>query len=165
MKTTPLSRILFFILIYFILHTSFVLNPGIAYESRGCHDAASIMAFANNLSHHGHHFKAVMEYQRFIYFFPNHPDIPKARYKMACSMKSGANYTPAIKLFSSLAKEYKGSPPGIEASFQGAEVLYLMHDYQSALKHYATFLFLYPEHPMAQQAKQSINEIKNLLNR
>lgn len=160
MKSTHLSSSVSLILICLTLNSLLVVTPGWAYESREYIDAASIMTFADNLSHQGHHYRAVMEYERFLYFYSEHPDIPKARYKMACSMKSTANYTPALKLFSSLAKQYQGISPGIEASFQKAEISYLKHDYQTALKQYAAFLSFYPKHQLAEEAKDRIIKIE-----
>ena len=77
-------------------------------------------------------------------------------------MKSSANYTPALQLFSSLAKEYEGISPGIEASFQKAEIFYLTHDYQSALKQYEKFISHYSKHQLAEEARNIIIEIKKL---
>jgi len=74
-------------------------------------------------------------------------------------MKSTANYTPALHLFTSLAKEYEGISPGIEASFQKAEIFYLTHDYQSALKQYEKFISLYPKHQLTKKARSTIIEI------
>jgi len=160
MKPTHLSSSISLILILFTLNSLFVVTPGWAYEPKEYIDAASIMAFADNLSHHSQHYSAVMEYERLIYFYPKHPDIPKARFKIACSMKSSANYTPALQLFSSLAKEYEGISPGIEASFQKAEIFYLTHDYQSALKQYEKFISHYPKHQLAEEARNIIIKIE-----
>lgn len=145
--------------IFFLVSFSMVTH-GWTFETSEYTNAASIMAFADNLSHHGHHYKAVMEYERLIYFYPKHPDIPKARFKIACSMKSSANYTPALQIFSSLAKEYEGISPGIEASFQKAEIFYLTHDYQSALKQYAKFISFYPKHQLTKKTRNTIIEIE-----
>jgi tetratricopeptide (TPR) repeat protein len=145
--------------IFFLVSFSMVTH-GWTFETSEHTNAASIMAFADNLSHHGYHYRAVMEYERLIYFYPKHPDIPKTRFKIACSMKSSANYTPALQLFSSLAKEYEGISPGIEASFQKAEIFYLTHDYQSALKQYEKFISLYPKHQLAEEARNIIIEIE-----
>ncbi len=160
MKPTHLSSSISLILILFTLNSLFVVTPGWAYESKEYIDATSIMAFADNLSHHGHHYRAFMEYERLIYFYPKHTDIPKARFKIACSMKSSANYTPALQIFSSLAKEYEGISPGIEASFQKAEIFYLTRDYQSALKQYEKFISHYPKHQLAEEARNIIIKIE-----
>lgn len=160
MKSTHLITSISRTLICFSLNVLLVVTSGWAHDSKEYIDAASIMIFADSLSHHGQHYRAVMEYERFLYFHPEHPDIPWARYKMACSMKSSTNYTRALKIFSSLAKEYEGISPGIEASFQKAEISYLKHDYQYALRQYATFISLYPKHQLAEEARDRIIQIE-----
>lgn len=160
MKATlsPSSTFLTLILLY--LHSFFTVTPGWSIEHKEYHDAASIMAFADTLFYHGHHYRAIMEYERFSYFYPKHPDIPKARFNIARSMKSAGDYTSALEIFTSLAKEYKSINPGIEASFQKAEVFCLMHDYQSALDQYTEFLLHYPLHSLAEKAISAIEKIE-----
>ena len=145
--------------IFFLLFFSMV-TPGWTLETSEYKNPASIMSFADNLFHHGHYYRAVMEYERLIYFYPKHPDTPKARFNIACSMQSTGNYTFALDLFTTLAKEYEGIPPGIEASFQKAEILYLIHDYKSALKQHEEFISRYPQHQLADKAKSTIEKIE-----
>ncbi|KPJ58644.1 MAG: hypothetical protein AMJ42_02910 [Deltaproteobacteria bacterium DG_8] len=158
MRSTFLTLSILLILILFILKSFFKATPGWA-EPKECIDATSIMAFAYMLFHHGHYYRAIMEYERFTYFFPQHPCIPKVRFNTARSMKLAGYYTSALEIFTSLAKEYEGINPGIEASFQKAEVFYLMHDYQSALNQYAEFLSHYSQHQLAEKAKSAIEKI------
>jgi len=142
---SPLTILLTLILFYL---RSFLMGaPGWTIEPEECIDAPSIISFADNLFYHG-------------YFYPQHPDIPKARFNIACSMKLTGEYTSALEIFTSLAKEYQDINSGIEASFQKAEVFCLMHDYQSALKQYAEFLSHYPEHQLAEKAKSAIEKIE-----
>jgi len=155
---SPLTILLTLILFYL---RSFLMGaPGWTIEPEECIDATSIISFADNLFYHGHYYRTIMEYERFIYFYPQHPDIPKARFNIACSMKLTGEYTSALEIFTSLAKEYQDINSGIEASFQKAEVFCLMHDYQSALKQYAEFLSHYPEHQLAEKAKSAIEKIE-----
>jgi len=144
----------------FCFNSFFTVIPGQAAEPEEYTDAASTMAFAEALFHHGHHYRTIMEHERFIYFNPKHPDTPKARYTIACAMKSTGNYTPALELFTSLAEEYEDSAPGIESSFQKAETFYLMHEYPSALKHYTQFLLRHPQHQLAEKARSAIEKIE-----
>jgi TolA-binding protein len=159
MKSIPSPCSILLALTLFSLNSFFTVIPGRAAEPEEHTDAASIMAFAETLFRDGHHYRAMIEHERFIYFNPKHPDTPKARYTIACAMQSTGNYTPAIALFTSLAEEYEGIAPGIESSFQKAETFYLMHDFPSALKHYTQFLLRYPQHQLAEQARSAIEKI------
>ena len=160
MKSTlfPLSILL--TLVLFPPKFFLSVTPGWTIEPKEYIDATSIMTFADTLFHHGHHYRAIMEYERFAYFYPQHSYTPKVRFNMAISRKLAGDYTSALKAFTSLAKEFKGITPGIEASFHKAEVYYLMHDYQSALNQYAEFLSYYPQHQLAEKAKSAIKEIE-----
>ena len=160
MKSTFFPLHLLCMICLVTLNLLLTINPGWAREPKEYTDAASIMAFADNLLHHGHHFRAIMEYERFFCFYPQHPAIPKARFNTACAMKGAGNYNAALALFTSLAKKYQGTSPGIEASFQKAEVLYLMHDHQSALNHYTEFLSHYPQHHLAEKARSAMEKIE-----
>ena len=160
MKSTLFPLHPLFMLLLFTLNLLLTINPGWAREPKEYTDAASIMAFADNLLHHGHHFRAIMEYERFFCFYPQHPAIPKARFNTACAMKGAGNHNAALALFTSLAKKYQGTTPGIEASFQKAEVFYLMHDHQSALNQYTEFLSHYPQHHLAEKARSAMEKIE-----
>jgi len=160
MKSTLFPLHPFFIISLVTVNLLFTITPGWAGEPKEYTDAASIMAFADTLLHHGHHFRAIMEYERFSYFHPQHPAIPKSQFNTACAMKGAGNYTAALLLFTSLAKKYQGTTPGIEASFQQAEVFYLMHDHQSALNHYTEFLSHYPQHHLAEKARSALEKIE-----
>ena len=149
-----------FMLLFFILNLLLTITPGWASEPKEYTDATSITAFADNLLHRGHHFRAIMEYERFSYFYPQHPAIPKTRFNTACAMKEAGNYTTALAFFTSLAKEYQGTTPGIESSFQKAEVFYLMHDHPSALNQYAEFISNYPQHRLAEKARSAMEKIE-----
>lgn len=165
MKTNlfPLRTLFMLIIVTFNLPPT--VNPGRASEFKEPTDAASIMTFADTLFHHGHYYRALMEYERFSYFYPQHPAISKARFNIACSMKKAGDYNASLALFSSLAKVYKGTPFGIEASFQKAEVYQLMHDYQSALNQYTKFLSHYSQHLLAEKARSAMEEMEKQLPR
>ena len=112
--------------IFFLVSFSMVTH-GWTFQTSEHTNATSIMAFADNLSHHGHHYRAFMEYERLKYFYPKHTDIPKARFKIACSMKSSANYTPALQIFSSLAEEYKGISQKIQKNLYLCLIMLMNH--------------------------------------
>lgn len=150
---------LFVVKIFFLVSFS-MATPGWTIEPKEYHDAASIIAFADTLFHHGYYYRAIIEYERFSYFYPKHPNLPKAQFNVACSMKSAGDYTSALEIFTSLEKKYEGMVPGIEAFFQKAEVLCLMQDYQSALNQYAEFILHYPQHPLVKKARSAIEKIE-----
>lgn len=162
MKSTSFSistlRALFLCTLSFLL----MAMPGKAAEGETYRGAEAIMAFADSLFSNGTLYRATMEYERFLYFYPTHPDIPRARFNLATSAKRAGNYPSALEYYSFLAKEYPGTSTAIKASFEQAEVLYLMRNYQSAHNHYAAFLAHYPDHPLAEQAIRALVKIERL---
>ena len=162
MKATSFStstlRALFLCILSFLL----MPMPGKAAEGETHGDADAIMAFADSLFHSGTLYSATMEYKRFLYFYPTHPDIPKARFNIATAAKRAGNYPSALECYTSLAREHPGTSTAIKASFEQAEVLYLMGNYQSARNHYAAFLAHYPDHPLAEEATRTLVKIEQL---
>jgi TolA-binding protein len=148
----------------FLCALSFLLMamPGKAAEGEAYRGAEAIMAFADALFHSGTLYRATMEYKRFLYFYPTHPDIPKARFNIATAAKIAGDYPSALECYTSLAKEYHDTSTAIKASFEQAEVLYLMRNYPSAHHHYAAFLAHYPDHPLAEQATRALMKIEQL---
>ena len=103
-----------------------------------------------------------MEYERFIYLHPTHPDAPKAEINIAYAMKLTGDFDSAFQHFSLLTERYAGSDIGTEALFQEAELFFLMGKYQNALTRYREFLSRYPQHQLSDKAISAIDEIHRL---
>ncbi len=113
----------------------------------------SLLGFADHLFEQGHYYQAITEYERFIYFNPGHPSVPRARLQTACCYKMGAQYDKAIDLYRRLGEEYSGREEGIEAAFQAGECFRLGEDFDQALSEYSRFIREYPAHPLADKAR------------
>lgn len=113
----------------------------------------SLIGFANYLFEKGHYYQAVTEYERFIYFNPNHPSIPTARLKIAYCYKLGEQYERALELFRNLVDEYTDQEVGKEAAYQVGECYSLDEDYELALIELENFVRDNPHHPLAEKAK------------
>ncbi len=50
-------------------------------------DPDAIRAFADSLFYRGLLFRAAMEYQRFVYLYPSHPDTPGVLFNLATAAK------------------------------------------------------------------------------
>jgi TolA-binding protein len=162
MKSTSFSTSTLSLLFLCTLSILPMAMPEKATAGETSRDAEATMAFADSLFHSGTLYRATMEYQRFLYFYPTHPDIPRARFSIATSAKMAGDYPSALECYSFLAKEYPGTSTAIKASFEQAEVLYLMRNYQSAHSHYTAFLAHYPDHPLAEQATRALVNIERL---
>ena len=116
-------------------------------------EGKSILGFANHLFERGHYYQAVTEYERFIYFNPNHPSVPKARLKIAFCYKLGEQYDKAIELFRNLVDEYHNQEVGKEAAYQVGECYLESGDYELALIEFENFIDDNPNHLLTEKAK------------
>jgi TolA-binding protein len=162
MKSTAFATRTHRALFFCTLFTLLIATPGKAAEGETHRGADATIAFADSLFHSGSLYRATMEYQRFLYFYPTHPDISRARFNLATAAKRAGNYPFALGCYTSLAKEYPGTSTAIKASFEEAEVLYLMRNYPSARNHYADFLAHYPDHPLAEEATRALVNMEQL---
>lgn len=113
----------------------------------------SLLGFANYLFEKGHYYQAVTEYERFIYFNPNHPSVPKARLKIAFCYKLGEKYDKALELFRNLLDEYQDQEVGKEAAYQVGECYLESGDYELALIAFENFIEDNPNHLLSEKAK------------
>jgi tetratricopeptide (TPR) repeat protein len=113
----------------------------------------SLLGFAHHLFERGHYYQAVTEYERFIYFNPDHASVPEARLKIAFCYKMGEQYTKAVELFRKLIDEYVGQEYAIVAAFNVGECFRLNEDYEKALAEFKGFVESYPNHPLADKAQ------------
>jgi len=141
-------------LIYFILVALALLSftaTSLASPQEG--GEKSLLGFANHLFERGHYYQAVTEYERFIYFNPNHPSIPKARLNIAFCYKMGEKYDKAIELFRNLVDEYHNQEVGKEAAYQVGECYLESGDYELALIEFENFIDDNPNHLLTEKAK------------
>ena len=160
MKPTAFSTRTRSALLFCTLSILLIATPGNAVDGKALRGADEMIAFADSLFHSGSLYRATMEYQRFLYFYPTHPDIPRARFNLATGAKRAGNYSFALACYSSLTKEYPGTSTAIKASFEEAQVLHLMRNYPAARNHYADFLARYPDHPLAEEATRALANMK-----
>jgi len=141
-------------LFYFILVTTASINffiTSLAFSE--VEEKKSLIGFANHLFKNGHYYQAVTEYERFIYFNPDHPSIPTARLKIAYCYKLGEQYERALELFRNLVDDYRGLEVGIEAAYQVGECYSQSEDYELALIEFENFVADNPHHSLTEKAK------------
>ncbi len=113
----------------------------------------SLLGFAHHLFDRWHYYQAVTEYERFIYYNPDHPSVSEARLKIAFCYKLGEQYSKSIELFSTLINEYPGQEYSIVAAYNIGDCYRLDGDYEEALIQFNAFVEDYPDHPLADKAQ------------
>jgi tetratricopeptide (TPR) repeat protein len=113
----------------------------------------NILSFADHLFDDGDYYRAITEYERFLFSFPGHPLAKKAHYQIAMSYFKGEKYLPALERFRLLAEQYPSEETGIKSRYMFAETYYQEKDYGQAIDAFEKFLTLYPDDPQADAAR------------
>jgi len=113
----------------------------------------SLLGFAHHLFDRGHYYQAVTEYERFIYYNPDHSSVSEARLKIAFCYKLGEQYSKSIELFRKLIIDYPGQEYAIVAAYNIGDSYRLDGDYEEALIEFNAFVEDYPDHPLADKAQ------------
>ncbi len=72
-------------------------------------DPESQFQFAEQYFEKGEYYRAIGEYERFIYFFPDSDKVKLARYRIGLSFLKGERYQEAIQAFDALIEEYQNT--------------------------------------------------------
>lgn len=94
------------------------------------------MDFARALMEGGQYDRAATELERFIFFFPDDPKVPVARYLIGrCLLESG-RYEQAREVFHEVERTYEGRPITRKARLAVAEAYFRQGAYEEAAHHY-----------------------------
>ena len=84
--------------------------------------ADSMKGFADTLFYRDHLYRATMEYERFLYCFPAHPDVPKARFNIATAAQLVGDYPFALDYYRTFLSRYPHHPLAENASCAIVEI-------------------------------------------
>ncbi len=130
--------------LFILLLSLSLLLPAAA---RAASDPKELMAFADHLFEAGDYYRAITEYERVAFLFPNDPLAQTARYRIALSYFQGDKLVPAIERFRSLAEQFPTEQIGKDALYMLGEAQYVNKDYRASRKTFASFLEAYPADP------------------
>jgi len=115
--------------------------------------AEKVMSFADHLYEKGDYYRAITEYERLTFYFPESPLAKKAKYQIAMSYLKGEKLTQAIQQFSVLSKSYINEELGKNSQYMLAESYYQLKEYNLAIEVLDEFLRIYPKDPQADAAR------------
>ena len=111
--------------------------------------AERMFSFADHLSAAGDYYRAITEYERVLFFYPNHPLARNARLQIANCYLQGGRLDQAGERFRELTEGFPDDEVGRKALFLLGETDYQKREYSRA----AEIFTLYIEHyPGAEQA-------------
>ncbi len=118
--------------------------------------AEKILSFADHLFTQGDFYRAITEYERAIFFYPDHPLAKTARFQIAHSYFKGGKFEQAITLFRALARDCPNEEVGRKASFMVGETYYQKRDNLRAAEVFTKFVEMYPDDTRADAARLKI---------
>jgi len=133
------------LLITILTLCTIISSPVKAQDFSSLPEKEKILTFADYLFETKEYYRAITEYTRFLFFFPDDPLVKVIRLKIAYAYQKGEQWLDALRLFEFLWRDYADQEIGKEACFQSAETLRLQKKYQSAIERYRLFIETFPE--------------------
>jgi len=115
--------------------------------------AEQLFSFAEHLFGQGDYYRAITEYERVIFFYPDHPLSLTARFQIATAYFKGDRFEQALERFRELNREHPNEETGRRAYFMLGEVYYQMRDYGRAIDVFTTFIETAPGDRQADAAR------------
>lgn len=135
-----------------LLASCIIFSSVVVYAQQGL-TPENVLSFADHLFDEGDYYRAITEYERFLFTFPRHSLAKKAEYQIAMSYFKGEKYSQALERFRAMAEEYPSEETGIKSLYMLAETYYQKKDYNQAIDAFEKFLASYPNDPQADAAR------------
>lgn len=114
--------------------------------------ASQILTFAARLMDEGEYFRAVTEYRRFLFFYPDDPRTPMIYFRIGLALYYGKDYDAALQAFSDLVQRYPSTSYGQQAWLWYGETLARQGNYTAAEQLYADLYRRFSANALGQQA-------------
>ncbi|UCG64257.1 MAG: tetratricopeptide repeat protein, partial [Deltaproteobacteria bacterium] len=96
-------------------------------------DSGRQLQFAEQYFQRGEYYRAIGEYERLIYFFPDSPEVELAKYRIGLSYLKGEQYEQAIEAFQALIEEYEDTEYAFKSYLGKSKAYVLLGRYDTAL--------------------------------
>lgn len=126
-------------------------NPDNSEE--GLKDPEKLFSFADYLYAKEDYYRAITEYERVIFLYPNHPLSIIAKLKIALAYQNAGKWEIAINNLQKIAEDYPDQESGKEAFYRIGETYCLKGDYQLAIGKFRSFIGRYPEDDLREKAQ------------
>ncbi len=109
-------------------------------------------AFAQSLFDKGYYYQAVVEYERFLFYHPDHPLSGQAQLNIARCYQQGKQYKKALQQFRTVLETFRGTQLAVEAAFRIGETSYQAGEYEQCIMALTRFLDSFPQDARSTQA-------------
>jgi tetratricopeptide (TPR) repeat protein len=106
--------------------------------------AEKMLSFADSLFERGDYYRAITEYERVIFFYPNHPVARTARFQIASAYLKGDRLDQAIERFRAINQDQPDETLGRLAYFMLGEAYLQKREYDRAADVFSSYLERYP---------------------
>jgi tetratricopeptide (TPR) repeat protein len=128
-------------------------QPPLPSQGLGSVSATSpLFGFAQSLFEAGEYYRAIGEFQRFLFFQPEHPLASEAQLKIGLGFFCGERWVPAFEIFRQVAQAAPDPSIRPVATLWMAETRAQSGDYPQALRLYQGVMTEYPGTPVAERA-------------
>jgi TolA-binding protein/TM2 domain-containing membrane protein YozV len=115
--------------------------------------AEQILAFADQLMQEKEYFRAITEYRRFLFHFPQDSRRAMAHFRIGLAFYRGEHYDEALQTFRTVAQRYPGTSYARQAWLWQGETLMRQAQYEEAATVYAEIIRDFPDEQVSQQAR------------
>jgi tetratricopeptide (TPR) repeat protein len=115
--------------------------------------ADQLIAFAAQLMREGEYFRAITEYRRFLFYYPQDPRQAMVHFRIGLAFYRGQNYAEALQTFREVAQRYPETIYGKQAWLWQGESLMRQAQYGSAEQVYVEALKQFGQEEVGQLAR------------
>lgn len=110
------------------------------------------LQFAEQYFQRGEYYRAIGEYERFIYLFPDTPKVELARYRIGLSYLKGEQYERAIQAFYALIEEYQDTEYAFKSYLEIGKAYVGLSRYAMALTALNNLVTIVPDRTLRDEA-------------
>jgi tetratricopeptide (TPR) repeat protein len=109
--------------------------------------------FAEQLMREGEYFRAITEYRRFLFYYPDDPRCAMAYFSIGLAFYRGESYRDALQVFREVAQRYPSTAYGKQAWLWQGESFARLGQYAAAEQLYIEITEHFPHDALGQQAR------------
>ncbi len=115
--------------------------------------ADQLLIFAEQLMREGEYFRAITEYRRFLFYYPDDPRRAMVHFSIGLAFYRGESYVEALQTFQEVTQHYPNTAYGKQAWLWQGESLIRQGQYTMAEQLYTEITKRFPHDKIGQQAR------------
>src|ERR1043166_2195344 len=115
--------------------------------------ADQLLIFAEQLMREGEYFRAITEYRRFLFYYPDDPRRAMVHFTIGLAFYRGESYREALQTFQEVTQRYPNTAYGKQAWLWQGESLIRQGQYTTAEQLYTELTERFPHERIGQQAR------------